>query len=194
MSRSLANFDLLGRREQVRQVVALLGRGCVAFYPRLADLTGSVTTALFLSQCLYWTRCYGRRYPERDGWFWKTHTDWQRETGLTRREQDTARRNLRALGLLQEKLVGMPAKCCFRVTLDTLGQALRGTTANGLGRCFDDRELTRCVGQPVIYWRKLHDLTRSVTAALYLSRAFFWYRLALQVQTGEDGWFHRPIF
>ena len=38
---------------QVRNVFALLGRGCVAFYPRLADLTGSVTAALLLGQCLY---------------------------------------------------------------------------------------------------------------------------------------------
>ena len=64
--------DRVQQCAQVRDVFALLGRGCVAFYPRLADLTGSVTAALMLGQCLYWTRSVLRQQPERDGWFWKT--------------------------------------------------------------------------------------------------------------------------
>ena len=160
---------------------ALLGRGCVAFYPSLADLTGSVTAALLLGQCLYWTRSVLRRQPERGGWFWKTSAEWQRETGLSRREQDPARRRLRALGVLQEQRRGMPAKRWFRLDLAALGQQLgRAPDRFRAGWASDDADLTRGLGQPVVYWRRLHDLTGSVTAALYLSRALFWQRLALQ--------------
>ena len=101
----------------------LLGRGCVAFYPRLADLTGSVTAALLLGQCLYWTRSVTRQQPQRDGWFWKTAAEWQRETGLSRREQDSARRILRALGLLEEQRRGMPARRWFRLDLAGCGSS-----------------------------------------------------------------------
>jgi len=45
-----------------------------------------------------------------------------------------------------------------------------------------------------VYWRRLHDLTGSVTAALYLSRALFWQRLALQQLQPHGAWFHRPVF
>ena len=158
-----------------------MGRGCVAFYPRLADLTGSVTAALLLGQCLYWTRSVLRQQPERDGWFWKTSAEWQRETGLSRREQDSARRRLRALGLLTERRRGMPAKRWFRLDLAALGQHLGRAPGSGCGGWpWDDADLARGLGQPVVYWRRLHDLTGSVTAALYLSRALFWQRLALQ--------------
>jgi len=179
---------------QVRQVFALLGRGCVAFYPRLADLTGSVTTALLLGQCLYWTRSVLRQQAERDGWFWKTSAEWQRETGLSRREQDSARCRLRALGLLDEERRGMPAKRWFRLDLAALGQQLGRSPGTGCGGwTWDNADLARGLGQPVAYWRRLHDLTGSVTAALYLSRALFWQRLALQQPQAHGAWFHRPV-
>jgi len=57
-----------------------------------------------------------------------------------------------------------------------------------------DTDLARGLGQPVVYWRRLHDVTGSVTAALYLSRALFWQRLALQQAESHGDWFHRPIF
>ena len=55
MSPVPAAVDRFEQCTRVRAVFDLLGSGCVAFYPRLADLTGSVTAALLLGQCLYWT-------------------------------------------------------------------------------------------------------------------------------------------
>ena len=194
MSPLAPTIDRYEQCAQVRQVFALLGRGCVAFYPRLADLTGSVTTALLLGQCLYWTRSVLRQQPERNGWFWKTSAEWRRETGLSRREQDSARRRLRMLGLLGEERRGMPAKRWFRLDLAGLGQQLGRSPGAGCGGwTWDDVDLARGLGQPVVYWRRLHDLTGSVTAALYLSRALFWQRLALQQPEAHGAWFHRPI-
>jgi hypothetical protein len=85
----------------------------VAYYPDLAEIGGGVTSGIFLSQSLYWTeRTDGR------GWFFKNREDWKVETGLTRSEQETARRNLRDRGLLTERWGGNPRRLFFRVDLE----------------------------------------------------------------------------
>src|SRR6516225_7987766 len=103
------------QRAQMCRVFELLGKGCVAFYPRLVDLTESVTAALLLGQCVYWAKNVLEHQPERNGWFWKTQAEWQGETGLSRREQESARVRLRELGLLTEERRGMPAKRWYRL-------------------------------------------------------------------------------
>jgi hypothetical protein len=83
----------------------------IAFHRVFVTLTGSVTSALFLSQSLYWqNRC--------DGWFWKTQEQWEDETGLSRREQESARNRLKDLGLIHEERRGSPAKLYFQVDLE----------------------------------------------------------------------------
>ncbi|MBK6603352.1 MAG: hypothetical protein IPG28_17805 [Betaproteobacteria bacterium] len=119
----MAPVDLFEQCTECARCSTCLGSGCVAFY-RLADLTGSVTAALLLGQCLYWTDRVLRQQPEQEGWFWKTAVEWRQEIGLTRREQETARRRLRALGLLEEKRAGMPAKRWFRIDVAALEQQL----------------------------------------------------------------------
>lgn len=84
----------------------------IAFHPILIDLTGSLATALFLAQALYWQR----RCPEgRDGWWFKTQDQWKRETRLGRFEQESARKRLRQLGILEEQRRGLPPRLWFRV-------------------------------------------------------------------------------
>ena len=67
----------------------LLGRH-IAFHRRLVDLTANVKAALLLSQSIYWTR-HGRDIVRSGGWFLKTTDQWEMETGLSAREQATAR-------------------------------------------------------------------------------------------------------
>ena len=90
---------------------ALSSKGCrpVAYFTIYTTLTGSVTAGLFLSQCGYWSALAD------DGWFYHTASQFTAETGLSRREQEMARRKLVALGFLEEKRAGMPAKTHFRV-------------------------------------------------------------------------------
>ena len=83
----------------------------IAFHRVLVDLAGSVVSALFLSQAIYWQR-------RCEGWFWKTQDQWEEETGLSRREQETARSRLRDLAFIQEDRRGNPAKLWFRVDLE----------------------------------------------------------------------------
>ena len=54
------------------------------------------------------------------GWFYKTQKEIRDETGLTREEQETARRRLISAGVLEEDRRGVPAKLYFRVKADAL--------------------------------------------------------------------------
>jgi hypothetical protein len=117
----------MGRLNQLHEATVLLGQRCVAFHPKLVLVTGRVTAGLMLSQAIYWTRKLAIAESARQGWFWKTREEWRNETGLSRREQDSARQALKDLGLWLEKRVGMPAKVWYRIDLDTLGWLLEPT-------------------------------------------------------------------
>ena len=88
----------------------------IAYYVAFANVGGGVTSGVFLSQLLYWTG----KGKDPDGWIYKVQGEWTDETGLTRREQETARRRLRQVGILQEKRAGVPARLYYRVDLDKL--------------------------------------------------------------------------
>jgi len=92
----------------------------IAFHRPLVTITGSITAALMLSQAIYWSR----RTTEDDGWFYKTMAEWEEETGMTRREQETARAKLRELGFIEEERRGMPAQLHYRVNEEAILDAL----------------------------------------------------------------------
>ena len=88
----------------------------IAYYVAFANVGGGVTSGVFLSQLLYWTG----KGKDPDGWIYKVQGEWEQETGLTRREQETARKRLRQVGILQEKRAGVPARLHYRVDVDKL--------------------------------------------------------------------------
>lgn len=92
----------------------------IAFNRDFVSLGVGITGALFLSQCVYWSK----RTGANDGWFYKTQADWEEETGMTRREQETARHKLVELGFLEEKKQGIPCKIWYRVNDKILLSAL----------------------------------------------------------------------
>ncbi len=97
----------------------------IAFHRVFVRLTGSVTAAVMLSQALYWSK----RTKDAEGWFWKTREEWEAETGLTRREQETARRALRmasapVCAFWQEEERGMPSRLWYKVDSALLMEAL----------------------------------------------------------------------
>ena len=69
-------------------------------------LTGSPNVARFLAQCLYWSEKV-EIVKQRQGWFYKSRTEWQAETWLSRYQQEKARAQLRDMGLLEEKIERM---------------------------------------------------------------------------------------
>jgi hypothetical protein len=94
----------------------------VSFHRCLVPITGGVTAALMLSQAIAITHGLP---PETGGWFVRSQQHWQEETGLSRWEQESARRMLREAGFLQEARMGMPARLWFRVCPEQLWHALR---------------------------------------------------------------------
>lgn len=92
----------------------------IAYHPTYARISGGVQAGIFLTQLLYWTG----RGALADGWIYKTQGEMEEETALTRREQETARRQLRACGLIEEKLAGVPATLHFRVNMERLIELL----------------------------------------------------------------------
>lgn len=94
----------------------------VAFYRVFFKLTGSVNAALMASQAHFWSGTDVAR--NRGGWFYKTQKEWEEETCLTRREQDNARRTLRATGFWYEELRGIPATMHYRLDYPALANCI----------------------------------------------------------------------
>jgi hypothetical protein len=92
----------------------------IAFNRDFVRLGIGVKGSLFLSQAIYWSK----RTKDSDGWFYKTNEEWEEETGLTRREQDTVRAELKARGFLHVELRGIPAKNYYLVELDNIANSL----------------------------------------------------------------------
>jgi hypothetical protein len=90
----------------------------IAFHRSYVAITGSVTAALMLSQAHYWQL----RSSQAD--FWKTYDEWHEETGMSRRELETARKILVGKGFLTHTLSGCPAKSHYQVDFKAIYDAL----------------------------------------------------------------------
>ncbi|HBU29621.1 MAG: hypothetical protein U0932_00985 [Thiobacillus sp.] len=93
----------------------------IVFQRAYVGLTGSAVAALFLSYAIYTTE---RLPKDAEGWFRKTGDQWKAETGLTRFEQQTARRILRELDVLIERRAGLPAELWFKIRVDRILELL----------------------------------------------------------------------
>lgn len=94
----------------------------IAYHKVFADLAGSVTGGVFLSQAVYWSR----RTSDPAGFFYKSRDQWTAETGLTRSEQETARKNLRLSGILIEQRGGEDNRLFYKIDTDRLVELLSG--------------------------------------------------------------------
>lgn len=101
-------------------LIQLLGGRSISFNTGYLKLGMSVNAALFLGQAVYWSD----KTKDGQGWFYKRQADWLYEIGLTRSEQEGARRQLVKLGVLEECLKGLPATMHFRVNFERLGQLI----------------------------------------------------------------------
>ena len=99
----------------------------VSFHRCLVPVTGGITSALMLSQAIWTTQALE---PAAEGWFIRSQEEWTEETGLSRWEQETARRALRRAGLMEERRLGMPARLWFRVCPAAVWRALQVSAGN----------------------------------------------------------------
>lgn len=92
-----------------------LGRPLVV-YPSLARLLG-LKQAAFLCNFFYWT---GKQHnPE--GWIYKTVSEIESETGLTRHEQQVALRDLKRSGIIEDRYHRLQHRKEYRVNAEHLG-------------------------------------------------------------------------
>lgn len=76
---------------------SIFGRGNVTYHVAVAEALDSIAAAIFAEQIAFW------QHRSPDGWVYRTQEQIQEYTALKRRPQDTARKHLKELGLLQEK-------------------------------------------------------------------------------------------
>ncbi|WP_237509791.1 hypothetical protein [Pseudomonas chlororaphis] len=88
----------------------------IAFQRAFVTLGVGITGALMLSQAIYWSN----RTDDPDGWFYKTMEEWEAETGMTRSEQESARKKLVKVGALQEMKKGVPCRLFYRVNIEAI--------------------------------------------------------------------------
>lgn len=100
-------------------ILAILADRPVAYHPKLATAIG-VKETVFVCQLLYWDG----RGSRGDGYIWKVQAEITEETGLSRYEQQTVRKNLKKRGILEEQLRGVPAKLHYRLNFDALAEAI----------------------------------------------------------------------
>lgn len=97
-------------------LLELFGQTPIVFHRLYIDITGSVGAALWLAYAVYHV---SERGTDANGWFVKSQTEWQLDTGLSRREQESARFRLRLLGILEE--ARQPnAPLAFRLCMERL--------------------------------------------------------------------------
>ena len=92
----------------------------IAFQRPFMELGAGASGALFLSQAVYWSN----RTSNAEKWFYKTIEEWTEETGLSRHEQDGARKKLKAKGVLEIVKKGIPCKTFYRVNFEKLAEVL----------------------------------------------------------------------
>jgi hypothetical protein len=103
---------------RLTEFMEVIGRA-VTYYPTLHTITGGVLPTLSVCQLVYWTG----KGSDPDGWIYKTQQEWTDELGLSRWEQESARRELRKRGLLEERYKGLPRRLEYRVKTDALNDA-----------------------------------------------------------------------
>src|ERR687891_1429518 len=113
-----------------QKVKDLLPNQIVGYSPDLARIVGGATIGLFLSQLLF----LSDKGANPEGWVYKSEQEMGRETGLTKREQQTARRKLLSLGVIAIERRGFKFTYHFKIMWERLYQVIehfqRGQTVS----------------------------------------------------------------
>jgi hypothetical protein len=105
-----------------QQIKDMLPNRVVGYSPDLARIVGGATTGLFLSQLLF----LSDKGANTEGWVYKSEAEMGKETGLTKREQQTARRKLLSLGVIAIMRGGWKNTYHFKVIWEKLYQVIAG--------------------------------------------------------------------
>jgi hypothetical protein len=106
-----------------QKIKDMLPNRVVGYSPDLARIVGGATIGLFLSQLLF----LSDKGANPDGWVYKSEQEMGKETGLTKREQQTARRKLLSLGVIAIMRGGWKNTYHFKVIWEKLYQVITGS-------------------------------------------------------------------
>ena len=108
---------LSNQKKMMNLIKQLTGQGNVLTIQRFyIDYTGNMSTALFLSQLLYWSD----KGSDPDGWIYKTHDEWHDEIRLSPYQVRGVTKTLVEMGILETKFekVGNTPKLHYRLVGD----------------------------------------------------------------------------
>jgi hypothetical protein len=95
----------------------------IAFHRVFLEITGTLASALMLSLCFEQEQDTSFK-TNADGWMEVSAEYWYQRAAMSVKEQATARRRLRDLRLLEERLAGYPAQMSVRLNWVELGNRL----------------------------------------------------------------------
>jgi hypothetical protein len=105
-----------------QKIKDMLPNRVVGYSPDLARMVGGATIGLFLSQLLF----LSDKGANPEGWVYKSEQEMGKETGLSKREQQTARRKLLALGVITIMRGGWKNTYHFKIIWEKLYQVIAG--------------------------------------------------------------------
>jgi hypothetical protein len=105
-----------------QKIKDMLPNRVVGYSPDLARIVGGATTGLYLSQLLF----LSDKGANPEGWVYKSEQEMGKETGLSKREQQTARRKLLSLGVIAIMRGGWKNTYHFKVIWEKLYQVITG--------------------------------------------------------------------
>jgi len=121
--RAKASLPHQQRAQTHRQKVKdMLPNRVVGYSPDLARIVGGATIGLFLNQLLF----LSDKGANPEGWVYKSEAEMGKETGLSKREQQTARRKLLSLGVIAIMRGGWKNTYHFKVIWEKLYQVIAG--------------------------------------------------------------------
>ncbi len=98
----------------------------IAYHRIYAEITGSITAGLLLSQLCYWQKT-------KNDEFYKTNEDVCKETGMTINETKGAKKKIKKLPFVMVEVKGIPAKTYYRIDFDLMYDFIKTHTQKAVG-------------------------------------------------------------
>ena len=113
-------IDLLHALEHEPELALLVSQPPIAFHRTFVDITHSALAALLLSAYLE----QQENALSADGWFEVNAAELEYRTGLSRREQITARKTLMDKQMIQERKCAFPARLEMRIDFERVSHEI----------------------------------------------------------------------
>lgn len=178
------------QKEMIALIKTISGQANVLTIPRVfIDIAGDHLSALFLSQCIYWSD------KGRDGWFYKSEKEWHEELGLSPFQIKRVRENLVNLSFIETKLKRANAAPTMHYRVDF------GLLTNSIIEKLNNRETQQsdyAVSQQSDYeetQQSLTEITQEITTEIdenekrrHLSSKFWTASKIPEPSPGGRGW------